>query len=95
MKTRLGARTNKKNLRKGVQMAPEHEKVFSVQEPIWHFWSVEQHSKRAEFSSFGLWPNSLWVTIKHTIFDLFAKGCVRIHILIIRDYFLESFGFYK
>ena len=76
-------------------MAPEHEKVFSVQEPIWHFWSVERHSKRAEFSFVGLWPNSLQGTIMHTLFDLFAKGCVRIHTLIVRAYFLESSNLYK
>ena len=84
-----------KNARRGVQTAPEHERVFGVQEPIWHFQSVERHSKRAEFFPFGLWPNSLWVTIRHTLFDLFAKGCVQIHIQIIHAYFLESSELYK
>ena len=68
-----------KNLRRGVQTAPEHERAFSVQEPIRHFCSAERHSKRAEFSPFGLWPNGLWMTIRHTLFYLFTKGCVRIH----------------
>ena len=63
-------------------MALKHERAFGVQEPIRHFWSAERHSKRVEFSHFGLWPNSLRVMIRHTIFDLFAKGCVWIHILI-------------
>ena len=27
-------------------MTPEHERVFGVEEPIWHFWSAERHSKR-------------------------------------------------
>ena len=75
-------------------MAPEHERVFGAQRPIRHFWSAERHSKRAEFSFVGLWPNSLRVMIRHTLFDLFGKGCVWIHTLIIRAYFLESFDFY-
>ena len=72
MKTRLGARTSQKKPRRGVQMAPKHEKAFGVQEPIWHFWSVEQHSKRAKFSPFGLWPNSRLVTIG-TPFSIFSQ----------------------
>ena len=70
-------------------MTPKHERAFGVQEPIRHFWSAKRHSKRVEFSPFGLWPNGLQVTIMHTIFDLFAKGCVQIHILIIPAYFLN------
>jgi len=69
-------------------MAPEHESTFGLQELIWHFWS-------AELPSCGLWPNSLRMTIRHTIFDLFAKGCVWIQTLIIRTYFLESYDLYK
>ena len=67
-----------RNTRRRVQMAPEHGSAFGIQEPIQHFWSAEQHSKRAEFPLVGLWPNGLRVTIMHTIFDLFAKGCGRI-----------------
>ena len=69
-------------------MAPEHERVFGAIGPIRHFWS-------AEFSCDGLWPNSLRVTIRLILFDLFAKGCVQIKILIIRAYFSESSGLYK
>ena len=76
-------------------MAPEHERVFEAISPIWHFWSAEQHSKRDKFPCIGLWPNDLQVTMRHTLFDLFAKGCIRIKILIVRTYFLESFGLYK
>ena len=76
-------------------MAPEHERAFRVQEPIQHFWSAERHSKSAEFSLVGLWPNGLWVTIRHTFFDLFAKGCIRIQTLIVCTYFLESSGLYQ
>ena len=63
-----------KNIRRGVQTALEHEGVFDVQEPIRHFWSAEWHSERAELASFGLWPNGLRMTIRHTFFDLFAEG---------------------
>ena len=69
-------------------MAPEHESAFGLQEPI-------RHSKSAELPSCGLWPNGLWVTIRHTFFDLFAEGYVRIRILIVYAYFLESSGLYK
>ena len=84
-----------KNPRIEVQTAPEHERVFGVQRPIRHFWSAVQHSKRAEFSIVGLWPNGLRVMIMYTLFDLFAKGCVRIHTLIVHAYFLESSDLYK
>ena len=76
-------------------MAPEHESAFGLQEPIWQIWSVEWHSKSAELHLVGLWPNGLRVTIMHTLFDLFAKGCVQIQNLIVRTYFLESSNLYK
>ena len=69
-------------------MAPEHESAFDLQEPIRHFWS-------AELPSCWLWPNGLQLMIRHTFFDLFAKGCVHIQTLIVHTYFLESFGLYK
>ena len=84
-----------KNPRRGVQMAPEHKRVFGAIRPIWHFWSAKRHSKRAEFCFGGLWPNGLRVMIRYTFFDLFAKGCIRIRILITRTYFLESSILYK
>ena len=83
-----------KNPRRRDQMAPEHESVFSLQEPIQHFWSAKRHSKSAELPSCGLCPNGLRVTIKHIIFDLFAKGCVRIQTLIICTHFLEPSDHY-
>ena len=43
MKTHLGAGIGSKNPRRRVQNAPEHGRTFGVQEPIWHFWSVERH----------------------------------------------------
>ena len=59
-------------------MAPERKRTIGVQRPIQHFWRVEQHSKKAEFSLVRLWPNGLRVMIMHTLLDLFAKGCIRI-----------------
>ena len=84
-----------KNPKRIDQMAPEHKSAFGLQEPIRHFRSAERHSKSAKLPSCGLWPNGLRVTIMHTIFNLFAKGCGQIQTLIIRTYFLESSGLYK
>ena len=84
-----------KNPRRGVQMALEYESAFRAIGPIRHFWSVERHSKRAEFPLCGLWPNGFRVTIMHTLFDLFTKGYVWIQTLIVRTYFLESSSLYK
>ena len=84
-----------KNPRRRVQMTPEHERAFGVQEPIQHFWSAERHFKSAKIPCFGFWPNSFQVTIRHTIFDLFTNGCVRIQTLIVRTYFLEPSDLYK
>ena len=62
-----------KNPRREVQIALKHKRVFGVQRAIRHFWSAERQSKRAEFPHFGLWPNGLWVMIRHTLFNRFAK----------------------
>ena len=72
-----------KNPRRGVLTAPKYERVFGAIRPIRHFWSAKLHSKRAEFSCDGLWPNGLRVMIRHTLFDLFAKGFVWIQTLIV------------
>ena len=63
-----------KNPKRRVQMAPEHGSAFGIQEPIRHFWSAKRHFKSAKLPSCGIWPNSLLVTIRHTLFNLFAKG---------------------
>ena len=55
----------------------------------------DQMAPKHELPSCGLWPNGLRVTIMHTLFDLFAKGCGQIQTLIICTYFLESSGIYK
>ena len=62
-----------KNPRREVLIALKHKRVFGVQRAIRHFWSAERHSKRAKFSPSGLWPNGLWVMIRHTLFNRFAK----------------------
>ena len=95
LKTCLGTRTSQKTL-KGETKWHSNTKVCSASKSqfgtfgvlIWHIWS-------AELPSCGLWPNSLWVTIKHTLFDLFAQECVRIQTLIVCTYFLVSSGLYK
>ena len=76
-------------------MAPERERMFGVQMPIQQFWSAKRHSKREEFPCIELSPNGFRVTIMHTLFDPFAKGCVWIQTLIIRTYILEPSNLYK
>ena len=76
-------------------MHPNMEEHSASKSTTWHFWSAEQHFKRAEWSPFGLWPNSLWLTIRRTIFNLFAEGCIWIRILIVCAYFKEFSHLYK
>ena len=86
MKTRLGARAGKKTLE---------------EESKWHPNTKECSVSKGQFGTFGvpnnlaLLANGLRVTIRHTLFNLFAKGCIWIHILIVRAYFLESSDLYK
>ena len=77
------------NLKKGVQNAPNMKVRLAPKSTIQHFWSADQHFKSAELHSFGLWPNSLWVPKRHTIFDFIAKRRVSIRILPIVAYFLS------
>ena len=85
----------KYRLQNGVSTHPNTEEHLAYKRTMWHFWSAKWHFKRAYWSTFGLWPNFLQVAIRHTIFDLFAEGCVRISILIVRAYFLEFSHLYK
>ena len=87
MKTRLGARTESKNLEGESKMHPNTKVYLASKSTIWHFWSAERHFKSAKLVLFGLWPNALRVTIRHTLFNLFAKGWVLIHILHFGDIF--------
>ena len=93
MKTRLGTRTGQKTLEEESKRHPNMKKCLVSKGQFSTFG--ERHSKRAEFSFVGLWPKGLRVTIMHTLFDIFAKGCVRIHTLIIRAYVLEFSDLYK
>ena len=96
LKARLSARPGSRKLKKGVQNVLEHESAIRH---FWsadrHFWSAERHFKSAELHSFGLWPNSLGVPIRHTLFDFFAKRHVPIHILLVVAYFLSIPSLYK
>ena len=56
---------------------------------IWHFWSANRHFQSAEWHPFGLWPNSLRMSIRHILFDFFAERCVPIRILLVVAYFLS------
>ena len=82
MKTRLGARTRLKNPRNWVQKALEHERTFNIQE---HYSALlECRSlalQKCQIGSFWVWPNFLWVIIRHTLFDIFAEGWVLIRVL--------------
>ena len=51
--------------------------------------STIRHFQSAEWPPFGLWPNSLGVSIRHILFDFFAERRVSICILPIVAYFLS------
>ena len=77
------------NLKNESKTHPNTKVRLAPKSTIWHFWSAERYFKSAELHSFGLWPNSLRVPIRHTIFDFFAKRHVSIHILPMVAYFLS------
>ena len=89
MKTCPSARPGSRKPKKGVQNAPKHESAISTKSTIRHFWSANLHFKSAELHSFGLWPNSLQVPIRHTLFDFFVERHVSIRILPVVAYFLS------
>ena len=78
------------NLKKKSKMHPNTKVRVAPKSTIWHFWSADRHFKSAEFHSIGLWPNSLQVPKRHTLFDFFAKGRVPIGILSIVAFFFFS-----
>ena len=47
-----------KNLGRGVQTAPERERNFGVQRPIWHFWSANGTLKGPNFPWLGFGPTA-------------------------------------
>ena len=77
------------NLKKKSKMHPNTKVRSAPKSTIRHFWSADQHFKSAEFHSIGLWPNSLRVPKRHTLFDFFAKGHVPIRILLVVAYFFS------
>ena len=77
------------NLKKESKTHPNTKVRLAPKSTIWHFWSVERYFKSAELHSFGLWPNSLRVPIRHTIFAFFTKRHVPIRILPMVAYFLS------
>ena len=77
------------NLKKESKMHPNTNVRSTPKSTIRHFWSANWHFKSAELHFFGLWPNSLLVPIRHTLFDFFAKRRVPIRILSMVAYFLS------
>ena len=69
------------------------EESLASKSTVQYFWSAK--IKSDEWPPFGLWPNSFRVTIRHTLFNLLAEGCVLIRILIVHAYFLEFSHLYK
>ena len=70
------------NLENESKTHPNMKVRWASRNTIWHFWSVEWHP-------FGLWPDSLWVPIRHILFDFFTERCVPIRILLVVAYFLS------
>ena len=56
---------------------------------IRHFWSADRHFQSAEWHPFGLWPKSLWVSMRHILFNFFIERRISIHILLVVAYFLS------
>ena len=94
MKTRLGARASKKTLEEESKRHP-NMKECSVSKGQFATFGVPNNSlKGSNFHvlGFGQWPSS---DDKAHPFRSFRKGCIWIHILIVRAYFLESSDLYK
>ena len=70
------------NLKKESKMHPNTKVQSAPKSTIWHFKSAKLHY-------FGIWPNSLRVPIRHTLFDFFAESLVPIRILLVVAYFLS------
>ena len=72
----------KKTQKRSPNSHPNTKVRSTPKSTIWHFKSAELHS-------FGLWPNSFRVPIRHTLFDFFAERRVPIRILPVVAYFLS------
>ena len=70
-------------------MHPNTKVRLAPKSTIQHFWSVDRHFKSVELHSFGIWPNFLWVPIRHILFNFFTKKRVSIHNLLVVAYFLS------
>ena len=77
------------NLKNESKTHPSMKVRLASKSTIRHFWSAEWHFQSAEWHPFGLWPNSLRVTIRHIHFDFFIERRVPICILPIVAYFLS------
>ena len=86
MKTRLSQGPAQGNLKNESKMHLNMKVQSAPKSAIRHFKSAKLHS-------FGVWPKSLRVPIRHTLFDFFAERCVPIHILLVVAYFLSILVF--
>ena len=77
------------NLNKESKTHPSTKVHLVSKSTIRHFWSANRHFQSAEWHPFGLWPDSLWVPIRHILFDFFTERCVPIRILLVVAYFLS------
>ena len=77
------------NLNKESKTHPSTKVHLVSKSTIRHFWSANRHFQSAEWYPFGLWPDSLWVPIRHILFDFFTERCVPIRILLVVAYFLS------
>ena len=91
---RLGTRTSKKTLEKESKRYPNTKVHQEPQGQFGTFGVPNGTLKGLNFHVLGFGPTTR-VTIMHTLFNLFAKGCVRIQNLIARTYCLESSSLYK
>ena len=89
MKTRLSARLGLRKPKNESKTHPNMKVRLASKSTIRHFWSADRHFQSAKWHLLRLWPNSLWVTIKHIIFDFLAEGRISIRILIVFAYFLS------
>ena len=94
MKTRLGTRTGQKTLEEESKWNPNAKERSESKGQFGTFGVPNGTLKGLNFHVLGFGPTTR-VTIMHTLFNLFAKGCVRIQTLIVRTYFLEPSDLFK
>ena len=95
MKTRLGTRTGQKTLKEESKRHPNTKERSESKGQFGTFGVLNGTLKGQNFLGWALAQQPLGDDKAHPFSIFFAKGCVRIHTLIVRAYFLESSDFYK